>query len=89
MGRVAADYAAEDYHGVVHAGFDELRGGKGEFDGSGHVVEVDGVAVYSGRVQGVYGSVAQGGRDVAVPLGGDYGHALVFYCGQLAGGCGM
>lgn len=83
MGCVAADDAAEDDDGVVASGVDEGGCGEAEFYGAGNVEEFE-VDALLGEQSG--GAVAQGGGDVAVPLGGDYGYALVGEDGERRGG---
>ena len=75
VGSVATDYAAEYDDCVKRFGFDELRCGEGEFNGSGLVESHDIVVGNAGFAEGLDGAVAQRGGYVAVPAGGGNGNA--------------
>lgn len=85
MGRVAAYYASEHYHGVVEFSLDKLRGGEGELHGSGNIEGVH-VVLYVEYVvfENSDGSFAESRGDMSVPFGADDCHSQIVYFGEVA-----
>ena len=79
MGSAATQHTPYHYYGIKHRGLYDLRRAICELHGSGHSKKLTIVIAHTVGLERGYSTIGQSSRDMAVPLGGDYGHACALY----------
>ena len=83
VGRLAADDAAEDDHGVVAVVEGHLTGAVDELEGAGHRLHVDVLWQGTMLLEGGDAAFEEGSRDLGIPLGHDHAEDHVRRIGHL------
>ena len=82
MGCAAANNAAKYNHGVESLGFNQLRGGEGEFNRARHLKGLDLRFVEAFAAKNFECAISESVGDFGIPQSGYYGHPHAVEFGQ-------